>query len=77
MQRLITFGLASYSFFLIKTNIPRLPARIPTHFNAALSPRPRIGAWWQLGLSLLGVVVNIIYYSRRIAAVAREAGARA
>jgi uncharacterized membrane protein len=35
MHRLITFGLAFYSFFLIKTNIPRLPARIPTHFNAA------------------------------------------
>jgi uncharacterized membrane protein len=35
MQRLITLGLALYSFFLIKMNIPRLPARIPTHFNAA------------------------------------------
>jgi uncharacterized membrane protein len=35
MQRLVTLGLAFYSFFLIKTNIPRLPARIPTHFNAA------------------------------------------
>jgi len=35
MQRLITFGLALYSFVLIKTNVPRLPARIPTHFNAA------------------------------------------
>jgi uncharacterized membrane protein len=35
MQRLIALGLALYSFFLIKTNIPRLPARIPTHFNAA------------------------------------------
>jgi uncharacterized membrane protein len=35
VQRLITFGLAFYSLFLIKTNIPRLPARIPTHFNAA------------------------------------------
>jgi uncharacterized membrane protein len=35
MQRFITFGLALYSFFLIKTNIPCLPARIPTHFNAA------------------------------------------
>jgi uncharacterized membrane protein len=35
MQRFITLGLALYSFFLIKTNIPRLPARIPTHFNAA------------------------------------------
>ena len=35
MHRLITLALAIYSFFLIKTNIPRLPARIPTHFNAA------------------------------------------
>jgi uncharacterized membrane protein len=35
MQRLITLGLALYSFFLIETSIPRLPARIPTHFNAA------------------------------------------
>jgi uncharacterized membrane protein len=35
VQRLVTFGLALYSFFLIKTSIPRLPARIPTHFNAA------------------------------------------
>lgn len=35
MQRLVTLGLAFYSFFLIKTNIPRLPARIPTHFNGA------------------------------------------
>jgi uncharacterized membrane protein len=35
MQRLITLGLAFYSFFLIKTNIARLPARIPTHFNGA------------------------------------------
>ena len=35
MHRLITLALAIYSYFLIKTNIPRLPARIPTHFNAA------------------------------------------
>jgi uncharacterized membrane protein len=35
MRQLITLGLAFYSFFLIKMNIPRLPARIPTHFNAA------------------------------------------
>jgi uncharacterized membrane protein len=35
VQRLITLGLAFYSLFLIKTNIPHLPARIPTHFNAA------------------------------------------
>lgn len=35
MHRLITLGLALYSFLLIQTNLPRLPARIPTHFNAA------------------------------------------
>ena len=35
MHRLITLALAIYSYFLIKVNIPRLPARIPTHFNAA------------------------------------------
>jgi uncharacterized membrane protein len=34
MQRLIAIGLAFYSFFLIKTNIAGLPARIPTHFKA-------------------------------------------
>ena len=35
MRRLITFGLILYSFFLILMNLSRLPARIPTHFNAA------------------------------------------
>jgi len=35
MHRLVTLALAIYSYILIKTNIPRLPARIPTHFNAA------------------------------------------
>jgi uncharacterized membrane protein len=35
MPRLITIGLAVYSFFLIQTSLPSLPARIPTHFNAA------------------------------------------
>ena len=35
MQRLIAIGLAFYSFFLILTNLSRLPARIPIHFNAA------------------------------------------
>jgi len=35
MQRLVTLALALYSFLLIETNIARLPARIPTHFNGA------------------------------------------
>ena len=33
MQRLIAIALAFYSFFLIATNLHRMPARIPTHFN--------------------------------------------
>ena len=35
MQRFIALGLALYSFIVIKMSIPRLPARIPTHYNAA------------------------------------------
>ncbi len=35
MQRLIAIGLAFYSFALIVSNLPHLPARIPTHFNGA------------------------------------------
>lgn len=38
MGRLITAALAVYSFLLIRTSIARLPARIPTHFNAAGEP---------------------------------------
>jgi uncharacterized membrane protein len=160
MQRLVTLGLAFYSFFLIKTNIPRLPARIPTHFNAAgeadgwgspdtlwvlllvqvltcglflvvpllgrrfpgtvnvgfrklsdftsaqrerimpfladmmgymsvllgllfsillrkaihaaSSPHPHISFWWELGLFLAGTAVTVIYYLRRIGAVAND-----
>jgi uncharacterized membrane protein len=160
MQRLITLGLVFYSFFLIKTNIPRLPARIPTHFNAAgeadgwgspdtlwvlllaqaltcglflavpllarrfpgtvnvgfrrlsdftpgqrerimpfltdmmgymsvllglffcillrdiihaaSSSHPHISPWWELGLFLAGTAATLIYYLRRIFAVANE-----
>jgi uncharacterized membrane protein len=160
MQRLVTSGLAFYSFLLIKANIPRLPARIPTHFNAAgeadgwgspdtlwvlllvqvltcglflmvpllarhfpgtvnvgfqtlsdftpaqrerimpfltdmmgyisvmlglffctllreaihaaFSSHPHISLWWKLGLFLAGTAVTVIYYLRRIFAVANE-----
>lgn len=38
MGRLITAALALYSFLLIRGNIANMPARIPTHFNAAGEP---------------------------------------
>lgn len=38
MFKIVTAGLAIYSFFLIQSNIPDLPSRIPTHFNMAGQP---------------------------------------
>ena len=35
MLQLISLLLLAFSFFLIRTSIPSLPAVIPTHFNAA------------------------------------------
>jgi uncharacterized membrane protein len=35
MLRLISLVLLIYSFFVLRTSIPTLPARIPTHFDAA------------------------------------------
>jgi uncharacterized membrane protein len=35
MLRLISLVLVAYSYFVIQTNLPKLPPRMPTHFNAA------------------------------------------
>jgi uncharacterized membrane protein len=35
MLQLISLVMVIYSYFLIQTNIPKLPRIIPTHFNAA------------------------------------------
>jgi uncharacterized membrane protein len=35
MLQLISIVMVIYSFFIIRTSIPTLPQRIPTHFNAA------------------------------------------
>jgi uncharacterized membrane protein len=35
MLRLISLVLMLYSYFLIHTSLPKLPPRIPTHFDAA------------------------------------------
>jgi len=41
MHRVLALALALYSYYsyvLIRTNLPRLPTRIPTHFNSAGEP---------------------------------------
>jgi uncharacterized membrane protein len=35
MLQLISLVMLIYSYFLIQTNLPKLPRSIPTHFNAA------------------------------------------
>ena len=40
--------------------------------RAASSRHPHITGWWELGLFLAGIAVNIIYYSRRMLGVANE-----
>jgi hypothetical protein len=35
MLQLISLVMVTYSYFLIQTSIPKLPLRIPTHYNAA------------------------------------------
>ena len=35
MLQLISLVMVVYSYFLIQTNLPKLPRLIPTHFNAA------------------------------------------
>jgi uncharacterized membrane protein len=35
MLQLISIAMVVYSYFLIQTDLPNLPQRIPTHFNAA------------------------------------------
>jgi len=35
MLQLVSLVLLAYSFFFIQTSIPKLPARIPVHFNAS------------------------------------------
>jgi uncharacterized membrane protein len=35
MLQLISLVMLIYSYFLVRTNLPKLPQHIPTHFNAA------------------------------------------
>ena len=38
MLRLVSLAMVLYSYFLIQTNLSKLPKCIPTHFNAAGEP---------------------------------------
>jgi uncharacterized membrane protein len=70
MLQLISLVMVIYSYFLIQTNLPKLPRYIPTHFNAAGvadgwgSPDT---LWVLLGSQALTCVVFLIvpYLSQR------------
>jgi F0F1-type ATP synthase assembly protein I len=42
--------------------------------HAAFSPHPHLAPWWVLGFFLAGFAATVIYYLRRIFAVANETG---
>jgi uncharacterized membrane protein len=70
MLQLISVLLMAYSYFLIRTNLPHLPARIPTHFNAA-GAADGWGSpdtlWILLGVQILSNLVFLLvpFLSRR------------
>ena len=63
MLQLISLVMVVYSYFLIQTNLPKLPQSIPTHFNAAgvangwSSPNT---LWILLGVQVLTCAVFLI-----------------
>jgi len=60
MLRLVSLAIVLYSYFLVQTSLPKLPQRIPTHFNAAGEPNgwgsPDV-LWTLLGAQVLVTVV--------------------
>jgi uncharacterized membrane protein len=70
MARIVAAVLAAYSFFLIQTSLPHLPARIPTHFNLAGEPNgwgsPHM-LWLLLAFQVLLAVLmfSIPFWGRR------------
>ncbi|HXH48691.1 MAG TPA: DUF1648 domain-containing protein [Terriglobia bacterium] len=70
MARIVAAVLAIYSFFLIQSSIPRLPARIPTHFNMSGEPNgwgPPHMLWLLLAFQVLLAVLmlSISFWGRR------------
>ena len=70
MARIVAAALAAYSFFLIQSSLPHLPARIPTHFDMAGQPNgwgsPHT-LWVLLFFQVLvtGVMLSIPFWGRR------------
>jgi uncharacterized membrane protein len=70
MLQLISVVMVIYSYFLVQTNVPKLPRIIPTHFNAAGvadgwgSPDT---LWFLLGAQALtcGVFLIVPYVGKR------------
>ncbi len=71
MLKVVAAALALYSYFLIQSSLPRLPAHIPTHFNLAGKPdgwgSPHV-LWLLLGTQVLiaGLMLFIPFLGRRI-----------
>ena len=70
MLQLVSALLVAYSYFQIRTNLPHLPARIPTHFNgsgAADGWGSPDTLWFLLGVQVLtwGVFVVVPYLGQR------------
>jgi uncharacterized membrane protein len=70
IYRFSSVVLIAYSFFLIQTSLPRLPSRIPTHFDLEGKPNgwsdPHT-LWFLLAIQALvtGVMLVIPYVARR------------
>ncbi|HKT11929.1 MAG TPA: DUF1648 domain-containing protein [Terriglobia bacterium] len=70
MARIVAAVLAVYSFFLIQTSVPHLPARIAIHFDMAGRPNgwggPRT-LWVLFFFQVLvtGVMLSIPFWGRR------------
>jgi hypothetical protein len=59
-QRFVALALAAYSFFAIRSAMPRLPARIATHFNWSGEPTGWSGPealWILLATQVLGAAL--------------------
>jgi uncharacterized membrane protein len=70
MLRLVSLAMALYSYFLVRTNLPKLPKCIPTHFDAAGEPNgwgSPDALWTLLGAQVLVTVVflSVPYLGQR------------